>query len=60
VERGDTLWDIAAQVLATSDRARIARYWPELHRANRDVIGANPSLIFPGQILRLPPEGPQR
>jgi hypothetical protein len=60
VNRGDTLWDIAAQVLATSDRARIARYWPAIHRANRDVLGANPSLIFPGQILRLPAEGPQR
>jgi resuscitation-promoting factor RpfA len=60
VDRGDTLWDIAAQVLATSDRARIARYWPTIHRANHDVIGANPSLIFPGQILRLPAEGRQR
>jgi len=56
VRGGDTLWDIAARVLGTSDQARIARYWPAIHRANRETIGADPSLIFPGQILRLPPE----
>lgn len=57
VRGGDTLWDIAAHVLGTSDQARIARYWPAIHRANRATIGADPSLIFPGQSLRLPMEG---
>jgi nucleoid-associated protein YgaU len=56
VQPGDTLWDIAAQVLESQDQARIARYWPAIHRANRAVIGANPNLILPGQILKLPQE----
>ena len=53
---GDTLWSIAAQRLDTDDIRRIARYWPRIHRANRDVIGANPDLLRPGQVLELPPE----
>ena len=60
VRPGDTLWDIAGQVLGTADQRRIARYWPSIHRANREVIGANPSLIFPGQFLRLPAEEPSK
>lgn len=28
--------------------------WPALYAANRDVVGDNPDLIFPGQVLRLP------
>ncbi len=56
VKPGDSLWSIAADVLGTADPARIARYWPRIHRANRQVIGANPNLIFPGQILELPAE----
>ncbi|MDQ4125019.1 MAG: LysM peptidoglycan-binding domain-containing protein, partial [Actinomycetota bacterium] len=53
---GDTLWSIAAERLGTDDVRRIARYWPRIHRANREVIGANPDLIRPGQVLELPPE----
>ena len=56
VTPGDTLWSIAARHLATDDAARIARYWPTIHRANRAVVGANPNSIFPGQVLTLPPE----
>jgi nucleoid-associated protein YgaU len=52
---GDTLWDIAGQVLATKDQARIARYWPMIHRENREIIGADPNLLNPGQVLSLPP-----
>ena len=29
--------------------------WPRLYQANRDVIGVNPDVLFPGQVLRLPP-----
>jgi nucleoid-associated protein YgaU len=54
VSKGDTLWHIAGDVLGTDDVARIARYWPAIHRANRRVIGADPGLIFPGTLLRLP------
>ncbi len=56
VQLGDTLWGIAASVLETDDNARIARFWPRLHRANVDVLGKDPDRIYPGQILRLPKE----
>jgi len=56
VKSGDTLWDIASAALRSDDPRRIARYWPRIHRANRETIGADPNLIRPGQILRLPPE----
>ena len=55
VRRGDTLWSIAEQSLHTDDPRSVARYWPKIHRANRDVIGPDPSLIYPGQVLHLPP-----
>lgn len=51
---GDTLWDIAARILATDDQRAIARYWPKIHRENREVIGRNPNLLRPGQVLALP------
>lgn len=53
---GETLWSIAADRLDTDDVRRIARYWPRIHRANRDEIGPNPNLIHAGQVLELPPE----
>ena len=56
VRLGDTLWDIAERVLKTDDPARIARFWPKLHRANLETLGKDPNRIFPGQILRLPTE----
>jgi nucleoid-associated protein YgaU len=56
VASGDTLWDIAAMVLQTNDPVRIARYWPRIHRLNRAVIGRDPNLIVPGQVLELPDE----
>lgn len=56
VRSGDSLWEIAEKTLKTKDPRRIARYWPKLHRHNREVIGANPNLLQPGQRLRLPPE----
>jgi nucleoid-associated protein YgaU len=56
VREGDTLWSIAAEVLQTDDLRRIARYWPKIHRANRELLGPDPRLIFPDQLLVLPPE----
>ncbi|MBA2274538.1 MAG: LysM peptidoglycan-binding domain-containing protein [Actinobacteria bacterium] len=56
VASGDELWSIAARTLGTEDPRRIARYWPRIHRLNREVIGADPTLIYPGQVLELPPE----
>lgn len=56
VREGENLWSIAEVALETTDLRRIARYWPAIHRANRDVVGRDPSRIFPGQRLILPPE----
>lgn len=57
---GDTLWDLAGKVLDTDDPARIARYWPLIHRANRAVIGPDPSYLRPGEVLVLPAERERR
>jgi nucleoid-associated protein YgaU len=56
VRAGDSLWSIAAGALDTDDPTRIALYWPLIHRANRSVVGPDANLIYPGQILELPPE----
>lgn len=55
VRRGDSLWLIAERGLgAGATDAAIAREWPRWFDANRDVIGADPSLIRPGQRLLAP------
>jgi len=55
VLRGDTLWDIAARSLGGSPTdAEILREVTRWHAENRDVIGADPDLLLPGQILRAP------
>jgi hypothetical protein len=56
VHRGDTLWSIAARHLDPA--ATAADIDAECHRwfaANRDVIGQDPDLILPGQLLSPPP-----
>jgi nucleoid-associated protein YgaU len=58
VVRGDCLWDIAARRLSASGSpvtdaaiaAQVHAWWS----ANADVIGSNPDLILPGQVLRAP------
>jgi len=47
---GDTLSGIAAE--ETGD----AGLWPQLYRENQSVVGADPDLIRPGQIIELPTE----
>ncbi|MGL4178604.1 MAG: LysM peptidoglycan-binding domain-containing protein [Dermatophilaceae bacterium] len=57
VRRGDTLWTIAARHLGTAPLdSDIARAWPAWHAANRDVIGPDPDVLLPGQVLRAPAE----
>ncbi|RBY96468.1 hypothetical protein DQ237_07390 [Blastococcus sp. TF02-8] len=59
VLRGDCLWDIAGRRLAdatgttptTADVARAVQGW---WQANADVIGPDPDLLLPGQVLRPP------
>lgn len=48
VQGGDTLMSIAQQTLGDSNR------WQEIYALNRDVIGADPNIILPGQQLKLP------
>jgi nucleoid-associated protein YgaU len=56
VRSGDSLWSIAAAALGPfATDADIAREWPRLYAGNRDVIGANPHFLRPGQVLLLPP-----
>jgi len=51
------LWDIAGAHLPPSQRsaATIDRYWPQVYRANRQVVGADPDLIYPGTNLGVAP-----
>ncbi|HYO18629.1 MAG TPA: hypothetical protein VES02_08205 [Dermatophilaceae bacterium] len=56
VLRGDTLWSIAADHLGpAASSADIDAEWHRWLAANRDVIGADPNLILPGQLLSPPP-----
>jgi nucleoid-associated protein YgaU len=47
VERGDTLWMLAARSFGDAER------WPEIFAANRDVV-SDPDRIEPGEQLRIP------
>ena len=56
VAAGDTLWDIAAvQLGPVATSADIAEEWPRWFAANRQVIGDDPDLIYPGERLAPPP-----
>jgi len=59
VREGDSLWTIAARELGprASDAAVSAR-WREWYAANRQLIGNDPNLIHPGQVLRVPRTAP--
>jgi len=48
VKKGDCLWKIAQKLMGDGRR------YPELYEANKDVIGNNPNLIYPGQTLIIP------
>jgi nucleoid-associated protein YgaU len=48
VVRGDCLWTIAKRFYGSGTQ------WRTLYDANRDVVGANPNLIYPGQVLTIP------
>jgi nucleoid-associated protein YgaU len=48
VQPGDSLSRIAQLFYGNANR------WPVIYAANRDVVGPNPNLIFPGQTLDIP------
>lgn len=58
VSRGDSLWSIAARQLGPmASDVDISLHWPKWYAANRQVIGDDPGLLIPGQILQPPPRG---
>jgi hypothetical protein len=55
VQRGDTLWSIAARHLGpAATTPEISAAWHRWFAANRQVIGDDPNAIRPGQVLRPP------
>ena len=48
IQAGDNLWTIAKRIYGSG------AMYEKLYEANRDVIGDNPSLIYPGQIIVIP------
>ncbi len=48
VKKGDSLWAIAQRFYGSGGQ------YAKIYEANRGVIGGNPSLIYPGQILQIP------
>ena len=58
VKGGDCLWSIARSTIiadgSAPNGASIAELWTRIYDINADVIGANPRLIFPGQVLEIP------
>jgi nucleoid-associated protein YgaU len=62
VEPGDHLWAVAERTLAGAwgrppSDAEVVLYWVDVIEANRSRLAdpANPDLIFPGQVLVVPP-----
>ncbi|MDN3903976.1 hypothetical protein [Arthrobacter sp. YD2] len=59
VAAGDTLWSLAAEQLGPlATDAEIAAHWPRWHALNLAVVGPDPHLILPGQILSAPAPEP--
>jgi hypothetical protein len=58
VAAGDSLWRLAVAQLADPAPARVRTQVARWYAANRTVIGSDPSLIRPGQILLVPPVDP--
>ncbi|MDE7028869.1 MAG: LysM peptidoglycan-binding domain-containing protein [Lachnospiraceae bacterium] len=49
VVKGDCLWNIARHFYGNGSR------YTDIYNANRGVIGSSPNLIYPGQVLTIPP-----
>lgn len=55
VEAGDSLWRIAARHLGPdASTADVAAAWPDWYAANLGVIGDDPDVLQPGQVLTVP------
>ena len=56
VMAGDTLWDLAAAQLGSlATSTEVAELWPRWYELNRLVVGPDPDILLPGQILVVPP-----
>jgi nucleoid-associated protein YgaU len=56
VRPGDSLWTIAEERLGLrATVVDIADYWHRIYDHNLAVIGPDPDVILPGQLLELPP-----
>lgn len=52
---GDTLWDIVrSQLGSNASDIDVALEWPRWYEANKAVIGQNPDVLLPGQVLQPP------
>ena len=47
VQKGDTLWSIATTQLGDPQQ------WATIYGQNASIVGDNPNLIFPGQVLTI-------
>lgn len=55
VRSGDSLWSLCAEHLGPyATDVEIATEWPRWYEANVQTIGADASLLLPGQVLRIP------
>ena len=54
VQPGDSLWCIASRALPGASDERVDAEWRRWYAANRDVVGTDPDLILPGQLLQPP------
>jgi nucleoid-associated protein YgaU len=50
VSRGDNLAKIAGSVDVMGDPTK----WRQLYDANKDIVGEDPNLIYPHQVLKIP------
>jgi nucleoid-associated protein YgaU len=50
VKEGETLSHIALKHYGSAVKAK----WMVIYEANKDVIGDNPNIIVPGQVLKIP------
>jgi hypothetical protein len=58
VVKGDSLWKIARMVLSSNGSnpggSEISNLWRSIYDMNEALIGKDPNLIHPGQVLQLP------